>query len=405
MPPYLAGRIVERERFTRLLDQTTITDNLIITGLRGVGKSVLLESFRPIARQAGWLWTGDDFTESVSLSEASVGERLLTDLSLTLGPIFMRTQMALPMGFATKTEKVERPLQYDDLRKIYDDAPGLSTDKLKSVLRHVGALVHGTGIKGIIFAYDEAQNLSDQADTQQYPLSVLLDVFQSLQRSPGGLPFMLILTGLPTLFPKLNETRTYTERMFDLFTLDKLSPEESRLAILKPIEQDRCPVTFMPWAVDQIVEMSGGYPYFIQFICKEFFDVVIAKLGAGQVPSVPKTDIIRKLDQRFFSGRWDNASDRQREFMMVAALIPGNRKEFTVAEIVQTSRDVLGTKQKAFSTASAGMMLKTLTNLGFTFRNRRGKYSFTVPLLDEFIIRQMGVAANLPAPFAGPSGP
>ncbi|MDE2164695.1 MAG: hypothetical protein KGJ53_16160, partial [Alphaproteobacteria bacterium] len=105
-----------------------------------------------------------------------------------------------------------------------------------------------------------------------------------------------------------------------------------------------------------------------------------------------------KLDQRFFSGRWDNASDRQREFMMVAAMIPGNRKEFTVPEIVQTSKDILG--KKSFSTSSAGMMLKTLTELGFTFRNRRGKYSFTVPLLDEFIIRQMGAAASLPAPFA-----
>jgi hypothetical protein len=187
--------------------------------------------------------------------------------------------------------------------------------------------------------------------------------------------------------------------MFDVFTLDKLTPEESREAILKPIQEDRCPVTFTEFAVQQIVEMSGGYPYFIQFICKEFFDVVIAKMGAGEVPVMPKADIIRKLDQRFFSGRWDNASDRQREFMMVAALIPGSRREFTVQEIVQISRDTSGSKKKVFSSASAGMMLKTLTDLGFVFRNRRGKYSFTVPLLDEFIIRQMGAAANLPAPF------
>ncbi|MDE2163756.1 MAG: ATP-binding protein, partial [Alphaproteobacteria bacterium] len=305
MPPYLAGRITEKEGFGRLLGQTTITENLIITGLRGVGKSVLLESFRPIARQAGWLWTGDDFTESVSLSEDSIAERLLTDLSLTLGPIFVQSQMALPMGFSTKAEKRDRPLEYIDLRMVYDRAPGLTTDKLKAVLRHVGTLIHGTGIKGIIFAYDEAQNLSDKAHSEQYPLSVLLDVFQSLQRSPGGLPFMLVLTGLPTLFPKLNETRTYTERMFDVFQLDKLTPDESREAIIKPIQEDRCPVTFTPNAVEQIVDMSGGYPYFIQFICKEFFDVVIAKMGAGEVPIVPKTDIIRKLDQRFFSGRWD----------------------------------------------------------------------------------------------------
>ena len=383
----------------RLLRQTTITDNLIITGLRGVGKSVLLESMRPSARDASWLWTGDDFMESVSLSENSIAERLLTDLSLTLGPIFIQSQLVLPMGFSTKKEKRERPLEYKDLRTIFDKAPGLTTDKLKAVLRHVGALIQGTGIKGIVFAYDEAQNLSDQAASKEYPLSVLLDLFQSLQRSPGGLPFLLVLTGLPTLFPKLNETRTYTERMFEVFTLDKLTPEESREAILKPVQEDKCPVSFTENAVEQIVEMSGGYPYFIQFICKEFFDVVIAKMGAGEVPIVPKADIIRKLDQRFFSARWDKASDRQREFMMVAALIPGARKEFSVQDIVSTSHDLLGPKRKSFSSASAGMMLKTLNDLGFIFRNRRGKYSFTVPLLDEFIVRQMGVAASLPVPF------
>jgi type II secretory pathway predicted ATPase ExeA len=397
MPPYLAGRVVEREGFRNLLRQTNITDNLIITGLRGVGKSVLLESLRPIARDAMWLWTGDDFTESVSLSEASLAERLLTDLSLTLGPIFIQSQLVLPMGFVSKSETRHRQLEYKDLRQIYDNSPGLTTDKLKAVLRHVGALIKGTAIKGIVFAYDEAQNLSDKADSNQYPLSILLDVFQSLQRSPGGLPFMLVLTGLPTLFPKLNETRTYTERMFDVFTLDKLTPDESREAILVPIKQDNCPVTFTDNAVQQIVEMSGGYPYFLQFICKEFFDVVIAKMGKGEVPIVPASDIIRKLDQRFFSARWDKASDRQREFMMVAALIPGNRKEFTVSEIVQTSRDIMA--KKKFSTAGAGMMLKTLNDQGFIFRNRRGKYSFTVPMHDEFIIRQMGVAANLPVPF------
>ena len=118
-----------------------------------------------------------------------------------------------------------------------------------------------------MFEYDEAQNLSDNASEQQYPLSILLDVFQSIQRSPGGLPFMLILTGLPTLFPKLNETRTYTERMFDVFTLDKLTPAESREAIMKPVQDNNCPATFSENAVNQIVDMSGGYPYLSKALC------------------------------------------------------------------------------------------------------------------------------------------
>ena len=90
--------------------------------------------------------------------------------------------------------------------------------------------------------------------------------------------------------------------------------------------------------------------------------------------------------------------------MKVASMIPGGSKEFTVQDIVQTSKDILK-KRKPFTAASAGMMLKTLGDLGFVFRNRRGKYSFTVPLLDEFILRQMGAAANLPPPFGEPNEP
>ena len=401
MPPYLAGRVDEREGFKNLLQQQIITDNAIITGLRGVGKTVLLESLKPDAREAKWLWVGDDFTESISLTEERVAERLIADLALSLAPIFLQSQFDLPMGFTKAPSSKKQPLAHADLRKVYDNTPGLTSDKLKSVLRFVGNLIKDTHFNGIVFAYDEAQNLGDQADDKEYPLSLLLDVFQSIQRSPGGLPFMLVLTGLPTLFSKLNEARTYTERMFEVFSLEKLTLDESREAITNPIDDSNCPITFHDSTVDNIIEMSGGYPYFIQFICKEVFDVWIGQLGAGEEPEVPDSDIIRKLDQRFFSARWDKASDRQREFMMIAAFLPTTKTEFTVQEIVQSSKDELS---KPFNSSNAGMMLKTLTDAGFIFRNRRGKYIFAVPLLDDFIRRQVGNSLNLPAPFGDSNG-
>jgi hypothetical protein len=90
--------------------------------------------------------------------------------------------------------------------------------------------------------------------------------------------------------------------------------------------------------------------------------------------------------------------------MMATAMLPGSKKEFTVQEIVQTSGEMLGNQKKAFLAASAGMMLKTITDLGFIFWNGRVRYSFTEePLLDEFIVRQMGIASYLPAPFEGSS--
>ena len=400
MPPYLAGRDEEQERFKRLLGQTVVTENLIITGLRGVGKSVLLEALRPIARFHGWLWVGDDFTESRALTEERIADSIVTDLSVALSPLFIQTQLELPIGFATATKAKKRPLDYTDLRHIYDKVPGRPADKLKSVLRHVGELIAPTTFKGIVFAYDEAQNLGDRAKDQEYPLSLLLDVFQSIQKSPGGLPYMLVLTGLPTLFPKLNETRTYTERMFDMFLLDKLEDDASREAITRPIADKECPLTFTTNAVDTIIEMSGGYPYFIQFICKEVFDAWIVRYQSGQKAEVPQEEILRKLDQRFFSGRWDNASDRQREFMTVIALLPNGGAPFKVQEVVEMSREML---ERPFSTSSAGMMLKTLIENDFVFRNRRGKYTFALPLMDRFILRQGVDHASLPVHFGGPS--
>jgi hypothetical protein len=385
MPPYLAGRSDEQEQFRKMLNQIVITDNLIITGLRGVGKSVLLESLKPIARTGRWLWVGDDFTESKSLSEERVADSIVNDLSLALAPIFVETQLAMPVGFGSAHAELKKPLDYTDLRRLYDSTPGLPADKLKSVLRYVGSLISKTPLNGVIFAYDEAQNMGDRAQDNEYPLSMLLDVFQSIQRSPGGLPFMLVLTGLPTLFPKLNATRTYTERMFDIALLERLDPDSSREAITRPISDTGCPFGFHPNMVNQIIQMSGGYPFFIQFICKEYFDAWITRGRAGADLAVPEEEILRKLDQRFFSARWDNASDRQREFMTVVAHLPHSQGEFKVQDVVDQSKLML---EKPFNTSNAQMMLQTLIENDFIFRNRRGRYSFAVPLLDRFILRQ-----------------
>ena len=285
MPPYLAGRSREQEEFKKLLSQTVISQNLILSGLRGVGKTVLLNHLKPIAQQAGWLWTGDEFSEQSSLNEERIVVRIITDLSLLLGSLFLKTQVEMPIGFVGKPTSRQRPLGYDDLQKIYDATPGMVSDKLKAVLRHVGNLIAQTKVKGIVFAYDEAQNLSDHAAKDQYPMSLLLDVFQSVQKHPGGHPFILVLTGLPTLFTKLTQARTYSERMFHTMMLERLNEAESRDAITVPIKKENCPVDFHPNAIETIVKLSGGYPYFIQFICKEAFDVYMAKLIAQEEPA------------------------------------------------------------------------------------------------------------------------
>lgn len=384
MPPYLAGREAENREFRRLLAQSTILENLVLTGLRGVGKTVLLDTFKPMAIATGWVWVGTDLSESTSVSEENLAIRILSDLATTTSGI-VATKSAVPeIGFGARSKIVEHRLDYETLQAILAGTPGLFADKLKRVLEVVWNCIGGQGKRGIIFAYDEAQTLADHAKENQYPLSVLLEVFQSLQKK--GLPLMLVLTGLPTLFPKLVEARTFAERMFRVVFLNRLEAEDSRDAILKPIENAGCPVTFSKSAVQQVVQLSGGYPYFIQFICRELFDAYIQQVGKGKKPSVPVDAVLRKLDSDFFAGRWARATDRQRELLEVVAQLSEPDGEFTVQEVVEHSRNLL---EKGFSPSHTNQMLAALGASGLVYKNRHGKYLLAVPLLGQFIRRQI----------------
>lgn len=380
MPPHLAGREREYAEFDRLLEQDTILENMVLTGLRGVGKTVLLETFKPRALEAGWLWVGTDLSESASVSEINLATRLLADLSIITSTIMIEIPSEHSVGFAAPPGTTEIRLSYDVLQAVFTSTPGLVADKIKSVLEFAWAHLKGEQRRRVIFAYDEAQNLADNGAKEQFPLSVLLDVFQSIQRK--GIPFMLVLTGLPTLFPKLVDARTFAERMFRVVMLGRLNEAESREAIRKPIETAGCPVRFNDASVNAIWRESGGYPYFIQFICREVFDVFIQRSPAGG--SVDIEPIQRKLDTDFFAGRWAKVTDRQRELLWVAANLDRADDEFTIQELVARAKELLA---KPFSPSHTNQVLASLADHGLIYKNRFGKYSFAVPLLGSFIVR------------------
>lgn len=390
-PLYLAGRSAEQDQFLAMVKEKEIAQNVILTGLRGVGKTVLLEELKPVAQNNGWLWTGNDLSESSSLTEDRIARRIVVDLSALLAPLIVQRQTSLPLGFATQ-DSDSRPLHFDDLWKIFEATPGLTDDKLKAVLLHAQSILETTPLRGVVFAYDEAQNLSDHALAKEYPLSVLLDVFSFFQRTPSKCRFMLVLSSLPTLFPKLNEARTYTERMFHVMHLQRLNDVDARQAITKPITISKSKLGFAESTIQNIMKMSDGYPYFIQFVCKEVFDAWIGKISDGLAPSVPMGSILDKLDQDFFSPRWARATDRQQDFMKVIATLPNSNDEFSVQDIVAASRAILS---KSFNPSHATQILQALGEKGLIYRNRRGGYCFAVPLLSEFIKRQVWDPASL----------
>ncbi len=382
MPPYLAGRNSEREEFQRLLQQATITENVTLTGLRGLGKTVLLETFKPLAIQEGWLWAGTDLSESTSISEENLATRLLTDLSVVTSNMVVGESEVNTMGFKPQTSKIL--LDFNTLRQVYVNTPGLVIDKLKGVIEFTWPHIQKLNKRGLIFAYDEAQNIADHAAKEQYPLSLLLDLFQSVQRK--SIPFMLVLTGLPTLFPKLVDARTFSERMFHVITLHGLNYDETKDAILKPIDGDKCPIAITEESTELLWQVTKGYPYFIQFVCRECFDVWVQDVNEKQEQSsIPVDAILRKLDVDFFSGRWARATDRQRDLLGIVAQLSNCDQEFSVQDVVES--DANKKHKKPFSNSHVNQILNHLITAGLVYKNRHGRYSLAVPLLAEFIHR------------------
>jgi len=393
----LAGRSSEQDELRQLLRQKVVTSNVVLTGLRGVGKTVLLETFRPLALAQGWLWCGNDLSEQASISEEAMAIRILADISLVTSAMVVRETRQLQLGFARADRVIQQPLNYEILMAHFHRTPGLVSDKLKSTLEYVWSLMRQAAISGIVFAYDESQTLADHAGDKQFPMSLLLDVFASLQRK--NIPVMLILTGLPTLPAKLVEARTYSERMFHTMFLKPLSDEDAREAITRPVADSNCPLSFSEKAIKGIIQESAGYPYFIQFFCREVFDAWIVKITEGEMPTVPVQDIIRKLDNDFFHGRWARTTDRQRELLQVVSILPNADTEFTVQEVVRSSTEAL---KKGFTASHVSQMLSTLADGGLVYKNRYAKYSLAVPLLGQFILRQASLGLNLQS-LASPS--
>lgn len=382
MPPHLAGREDAFAEFERLLGQDVILENMVLTGLRGVGKTVLLDTFKPRAIEEGWLWVGTDLSQTASLTEVNLANRLITDFSVVTSAYTVPGSARIGFDPGSGEPRDQVPLSYEKLRDLFSRTPGLESDKLKAVLESAAGILAGHGRDRVIFAYDEAQNLSDHPRKDRFALSMLLDIFQSLQKK--GIRFMLVLTGLPTLMPKLVDARTFAERMFRVVTLDRLNDDHSREAITKPLDVAECPVRFTEPSIEIVIENAGGYPYFIQFFCREVFDAFIQQVARDHQAPIAVGAIQRKLDIDFFSGRWARATDRQQQLLWVIANLENADGEFTILELLEKAKTLL---EKGFSASHAGQMLATLADRGLIYKNRFGKYALAVPLMARFIRR------------------
>lgn len=384
-PPHLAGRSVQQDHFRRLLRQGFSTENILVTGLRGMGKTVFLDSLRQISGEERWLWVGNDLSESSSLSEERLTLRILTDIAQAFSEVFGGAHGESNADRKEQQEHADNSYTFEVLRAIYERSPGLPSDKLKAVLSKLGSLVTKARLAGIVFAYDEAQCLSDHADSKEFPMSMLIETIASLQRRDGIAPYVLVLSGLPQVFDALTETRAYTERMFHVMNLERLSREETLAAITTPLKPLMPPLVVSKELITKAADLTGGYPYLIQFIGKELIDQLLENGGVLSAQNFPAPEMLDRLDAGLFASRWNRTSDRQRTFLQfIATAHLRDSADFSAHEIVQA-----GAEAQGFTNAQANQMLQGLCDRGLLYRTRHGRYAFTVPMSEIMIQRRM----------------
>ena len=232
-PPAPAGRGREIEQFEKLLEQDdVILQNPLLTGPGGAGKTALMETFRACARRRRWVWVGTDLAAAAGLTEERLAARLLADLAVATSGWTVAAERTSGMGFAPRFEEREIRATRDVLREIFSGTPGLVQDKLKKIVALAGQWAREQGFRGIVFGCAGTQTLCAQELEGEFPLALLLSVFQSVQRA--GIPAMLLLAGLPELPLKLAEARTFSERMFRVISLTRPSGDASRAPGARP---------------------------------------------------------------------------------------------------------------------------------------------------------------------------
>lgn len=368
-PRRLAGRDSDLDAFGVLLGRLADGQperSLIYSGLRGVGKTVLLLEFETLAREAGWACNeveevgSGDFRQTFAelayqmLLSMSRRKRMQARATAALGVLKAFT-LGLPGGITARIDV--------EASKGTADTGDPERD-LATLLVEVGQVAQ-TGGTGAVFFLDEMQGLDKVALE-----AVCMAMNRVGQRS---LPVALVGAGLPPLPRLLRAAKPYAERMFAYHELDRLSDAEARLALVAPAAQ--LEVEYEPRAVALIVEASAGYPHFLQEYGRVLWNEVDASpIRARDVKSAQAL-ISEALNRRFFRDRFETASDAEQRYLSAMAEL-GDEPARTAAVAARAGYKDLG---------STSLLRENLLRKDLIFSPRRGLVAFTVPLFAAYV--------------------
>jgi hypothetical protein len=380
-PPELSGRDAILEEADIALDrmkQGRATRGIILNGLRGVGKTVLLNQISLEAETKGLHVVRIESPEGRSLPAILVPTLRAALLKISHGEA-MRERLAKAMralgGFARALK-----MRYQDIEVSLDlgneaglaDSGDLEID-LIDLLTAIGeaAAEHGTAV---VLAIDELQYVPEEQ------LAALITALH--RANQRQLPVLMVAAGLPQLLGQMGRAKSYAERLFAFLSVDRLDPAAATDALCKPAAQEGA--SYSDEAIHEILAQTQGYPYFLQEWGKHSWNLAesspITLLDAQRATQAA----LLELDMSFFRVRLDRLTPAEKRYVRaMAELGPGPHRSGDVAAM-------LGREVSTIAPTRSSLIKK-----GMIYSPSHGDTAFTVPLFDGFLKRTMpGVGAD-----------
>ena len=389
-PPELAGRDGELDAFDVVLERIARgrpERSLVLTGLRGVGKTVLLNAMRSAAVRARW-GTGKlearpdqplrrPLAAALHLAVRELAPRQRDEADQVLGVLksFALKEDGSPSG--------RGPARLRDRWQPGIEAPAVpgradSGDieiDLVELLTDIGGLAADCG-RGVAVFIDEMQDLGPD------DVSALCAAAHEISQT--GLPFVVVGAGLPHLPAVLSASKSYSERLFRYARIDRLDAPAADRALRAPAQDEGA-----DWEPDALAEMytaTAGYPYFVQAYGKVAWDVAPASPITADDVRVAAPEAEAELAVGFFGSRYERATPAEREYLRAMAdlAVPpdGAGPGPAVEEAVATSAiaDLLARKPQSLSPARDALIKK-----GLVYSGERGRIAFTVPHFGRYL--------------------
>lgn len=370
MPNCLAGRDEDIENMKQMFLALTMnipTQSVIYSGLRGVGKTVLINKLQKVAEEHNIFCRHieveerNDFISQIAacsqafLRKVSAKEKFKDLIQKPLDAI-----KALVVSFNPNDNSFSLSVQEKELYKSTN-----LTQSLTEVFTTIGETAYKSGTP-ICFFIDEIQYM------RPGELGALIAALHRTNQL--GYPVMMVGAGLPKIYKMLSEEKSYSERLFFYKEIGSLSDEQAGKAIKEPARKFH--VSYSEEAVDEIIKITNGYPFFIQQLCQIAYNNAEGReIKVSDVKnSVP--DFFEILDSGFFKVRYERCSDGDRKFIF--AMVRCGELPCTISNIAKK----LDKKVKTVSPTRA-----QLINKGIIYPVRHSELDFTVPEFSGFIRR------------------